>query len=136
MAAVCGPDAVTGSCKLSVVQQLSTMPSYMYMGGFCPNPKGCLPDFPWNTTGKFNSYNQGDTLIDPTCGQMARYVGRLVGHYTAGGHHDECGHWHASGFNYTWHGLSVLNEDDHGEVCLVLRATDEGSAQVPADYRD
>ena len=62
MAAVCGPDAVTGSCKLSVVQQLSTMPSYMYMGGFCPNPKGCLPDFPWNTTGKFNSYNQGDTL--------------------------------------------------------------------------
>jgi len=32
MAAVCGPDAVQGTCKLSVVQQLSTMPSYMYEG--------------------------------------------------------------------------------------------------------
>eukprot|EP01051_Picozoa_sp_SAG22_P026583 SAG22_NODE_8460_length_654_cov_1.131532_2_plen_110_part_00 len=39
MAAVCGPDAVTGSCKLSVVQQLSTMPSWMYDGGFCPDPE-------------------------------------------------------------------------------------------------
>jgi hypothetical protein len=23
-------------------------------------------------------------------------MARLVGHYTAGGHHDTCGHWHAS----------------------------------------
>ena len=50
---------------------------------------------------------------DPTCGAMARYMGRLVGHYTAGGHHDECGHWHSSGLHYDWWGLSVLNEDEH-----------------------
>ena len=31
MAAVCGPNAVRGDCKLSVVQQLSTMPSWMYV---------------------------------------------------------------------------------------------------------
>ena len=41
---------------------------------------------------------------------MARYYGRLVGHYTSGGHYDECGHWHPSGFNYSWFGTSVLNE--------------------------
>ena len=45
---------------------------------------------------------------------MARYMGRLVGHYTNGGHTDECGHWHQSGFHYNWWGLSVLNEDEHG----------------------
>jgi hypothetical protein len=44
---------------------------------------------------------------------MARYVGRLAGHYTAGGHHDECGHWHPSGLRYNWTGLSILNEDEH-----------------------
>jgi hypothetical protein len=39
MAAVCGPDAAAGGCERSVVQQLSTMPSYMYKGGDCPDPK-------------------------------------------------------------------------------------------------
>jgi hypothetical protein len=113
MAAVCGPNAVTGECKLSVVQQLSTMPSWMYVGGFCPDPEGCLPDYPWNTTSDFGLYASGSKLKDPTCGEMARYYGRLVGHYTSGGHFDECGHWHPSGFNYTWWGTSVLNEDEH-----------------------
>jgi hypothetical protein len=31
-------------------------------------------------------------------------MGRLVGWYTNGGMHDECGHWHASGLHYQWHG--------------------------------
>ena len=31
--AVCGPDAVRGKCTHSVVQQLSTMPAWMYEGG-------------------------------------------------------------------------------------------------------
>ena len=31
MAAVCGPDAINGACEKSVVQQLSTMPSYYDM---------------------------------------------------------------------------------------------------------
>jgi hypothetical protein len=75
MSAVCGPNAVTGECKLSVVQQLSTMPSWMYVGGM--DPKN-LPQNPWNTTDPFDLYGAGTELIDPSCGQMARYFGRLV----------------------------------------------------------
>jgi len=45
---------------------------------------------------------------------MARHIGRIVGWYTAGGFEDDCGHWHASTFNYSWYGLSILNEDEHG----------------------
>jgi hypothetical protein len=33
---------------------------------------------------------------------MGLYMGRLVSHYTAGGHTDTCGHWHDSGFHYNW----------------------------------
>ena len=114
MAAVCGPNAVQGACKLSVVQQLSTMPSWMYVGGYCPDASpSCLPANPWNTSKDWTQYTAGGALVDPTCQQMARYMGRLVGHYTAGGHTDECGHWHESGFHYDWFGLSVLNEDEH-----------------------
>ena len=42
--AVCGPDAVRGKCTHSVVQQLSTMPSWLYVNGL--NPKALNPD-PW-----------------------------------------------------------------------------------------
>eukprot|EP00662_Eupelagonemidae_sp_cell21_P024126 gene24126-66057_t len=35
-AAVCGPGAAAGACRLSVVPQLSTMPSWMYVGGYDP----------------------------------------------------------------------------------------------------
>ena len=72
-----------------------------------------LPTYAWNTTNPFSDYAAGGSLKDASCGQMARYFARLVGWYTAGGFHDECGHWHASGFNYTWWGVSVLNEDEH-----------------------
>ena len=41
-------------------------------------------------------------------------MARVVSHYTRGGHHDACGHWHPSGFRYNWTVLSVLNEDEHG----------------------
>ena len=108
--AVCGPNAASGECKLSVVQQLSTMPSWMYTGGMDPND---LPEDPWNTTDPFGKYAAGGSLVDKTCGQMARYMGRLAGWYTNGGFKDECGHWHESGFFYKWYGLSVLNEDEH-----------------------
>ena len=66
MAAVCGPDAVSGACKLSVVQQLSTMPSWMYKGGYCQDPDGCLPDYPWNTTDPFSAYAGGSALVRST----------------------------------------------------------------------
>jgi len=117
MAAVCGPDAVRGECKLSVVQQLSTMPSWMYVGGYCQDAaESCLPlagQGAWNTTNPFNAYARGGALVDPSCGEMARYMARLVGWYTSGGFNDECGHWHESGLHYNWWGLSVLNEDEH-----------------------
>ena len=106
----CGAEAVSGACKRSVVQQLSTMPSYMFKGGYCTDGSAsCLPAYPWNSTTKIGGKygNQGSELVDGSCGQVARYIGRLVGHYTAGGHHDECGHWHASGLHYQWWGLSI-----------------------------
>ena len=109
MEAVCGPDAAKGACTHSVVQQLSTMPEYMYVGGDA-NP---LPAYPWNTTDPFDEYKAGNALVDPTCKQMARYFGRLVGWYTNGGFTDECGHFHPSEFHYDWWGISVLNEDEH-----------------------
>ena len=114
MAAVCGPRAVNGECKHSVVQQLSTIPEWMYEGGWCSDGSpSCLPENGWNTTNPFSMYLAGGALVDKTCQQMARYVARVVGWYTAGGFHDECGHWHPSTLNYTWWGLSVLNEDEH-----------------------
>ena len=96
----CGPDAVSGACEKSVVQQLSTMPAWLYRGGLCypyladkkEYKSDCLPSYPWNTTENFALYQAGTSLVDKTCGQMARYMGRLVSHYTAGGHRDECGH--------------------------------------------
>ena len=33
---------------------------------------------------------------------MGAYVARVVSHYTRGGHADDCGHWHASGFRCTF----------------------------------
>ena len=56
--------------------------------------------------------DSGNTLKDKSCKPMAAYVARLVRHYTGGGHHDDCGHWHPSGLFYNWTGLSVLNEDE------------------------
>ena len=95
----------------------------MYVGGYCPDASpDCLPINPWNTSKDWTQYTAGHALVDKTCGQMARYMGRLVGHYTNGGHTDECGHWHESGFHYNWFGLSVLNEDEHNI------APDDGTA--------
>ena len=54
-------------------------------------------------------YGQGGhQLVDETCGTMARYFARIVGWYTAGGFHDECGHWHPSGFKYNWWGAGAI----------------------------
>lgn len=113
MHAVCGEAAATGRCdRLSVIQQLSTMPAWMYVGGMK------LADLPTNpyvpTTEGHKQYEQGRALVDGTCKTMARHVGRVVGWYTLGGFHDECGHWHHSGLRYSWYGLSILNEDEHG----------------------
>ena len=36
MLAVCGDDAINGKCEHSVAQQLSTMPSWLYVDGADP----------------------------------------------------------------------------------------------------
>ena len=84
MSAVCGKGAASGRCDtgLSVIQQLSTMPSWMYVGGmklddvpanpYVPTPKG------------HKQYEEGKALVDPTCETMARHIGRVVGWYTLG----------------------------------------------------
>ena len=57
MAAVCGPDAENGKCTKSVVQQLCTMPSWMFKGGYCTDGNNsCLPAFPWDRTGSTDHY--------------------------------------------------------------------------------
>lgn len=108
--AVCGPGAAEGACERSVVQQLSTMPSWLFVDGYDYEK---LPTDPWNTPDPFDVYTAGKALKDPSCEAMARYFARLAGWYTVGGFHDDCGHWHASGLRYPWYGLSILNEDEH-----------------------
>ena len=109
MSAVCGEGAATGHCEHSVAQQLSTMPSWLYVGG--EDPKD-LPADPWDM--RMSPYgSQGTALKNESCVDMAAYITRLVAHYTMGGHHDTCGHFHASGLHYNWTVVSVLNENEH-----------------------
>ena len=109
--AVCGEGAAQGACRRSVIMQLSTMPSWMYIDGMDLKD---VPADPWVPTLHHKDYADGSALVDPSCEQMARHIGRVVGWYTLGGFHDDCGHWHASGLKYNWWGLSILNEDEHG----------------------
>jgi hypothetical protein len=108
MSAVCGDGAATGHCDHSVAQQLSTMPSWLYIGGADPST---LPADPWDA--RMSGYNQGTKLKNESCTEMAGYIARMVEHYTAGGHHDTCGHFHPSGLHYNWTIISVLNENEH-----------------------
>ena len=52
-------------------------------------------------------------MRDKTCGEVARYIARLVSWFTNGGTKDECGNWHPSGHHHKWAVLSVLNEVQH-----------------------
>jgi len=108
MLAVCGEDAAHGKCNHSVAQQISTMPSWMYVGGADP---ASLPADPWDS--RMNGYNGGTVLKNETCSEMASYITRWVAHYTAGGHTDACGHHHPSGLYYNWTIVSILNENEH-----------------------
>ena len=120
MVAVCGEAAADGKCKHSVSQQLSTMPSWIYHNG---TNLSTVPDDPWQyPSGSLGYYAAGQLLIDQSCKEMARFAGRFVGWYTAGGFVDECGGEHHSGLYYNWTYLSVLNEDEHNmlpEVCFL-----------------
>ena len=88
------------------------MPGWMYVGGMDESEVPVNPYVP--TRGGHKVYEKGGALKDPTCETMARHIGRIVGWYTEGGFHDECGHWQHSGFKYKWYGVSILNEDEHG----------------------
>ena len=92
----------------SVAMQLSTLPSWLFTDGL---PLNRTPADPWQPDLDYGT--TGGKLRDPTCGEAARYVARLVGWYTAGGFMDECGAWHGSGYRYEWALLSVLNEVQH-----------------------
>lgn len=108
MLAVCGDDAINGKCEHSVAQQLSTMPSWLYVDGADP---ATLPADPWAM--RMTGYSdKGTALKNESCTDMAAYIGRMVEHYTAGGHHDSCGHFHPSGFHFNWTIVSILNENE------------------------
>ena len=77
-----------------------------------PVPPGTINDDAWEYNG-FSSYNRGTSLVNESCVPLAKYMARVVSHYTNSGHVDECGHWHVSGFHYDWAVLSVLNENEH-----------------------
>eukprot|EP01045_Picozoa_sp_COSAG04_P015523 COSAG04_NODE_1231_length_7676_cov_2.067705_4_plen_250_part_00 len=111
MQAVCGPLALEGQCEHSVAIQLATSPSWVWVNGTDPDT---LPDDPWIPVGHgVGTYNAGTALKDESCKPMAEYFARVVSHYTAGGHHDSCGHWHPSGFHYNWSIVSFFNENEH-----------------------
>ena len=87
---VCGPDAVHGGpCLHSTAMQLAVPPSWLYVDGLDPAK---IPADPWEEN-PWGEYNQGVNLTDETGEEMGAYFARVVEHYTAGGHHDSCGHW-------------------------------------------
>jgi len=111
MQTVCGPQAALGKCEHSVAIQIATSPSWVWNDGTDPKT---LPKNPWEyESGNMGAYNKGTTLVDETCKPLAEYVGRVVAHYTAGGHNDSCGHWHPSGLHYNWSFISFYNENEH-----------------------
>jgi len=79
METVCGPDAAKGECqgRMSVIQQLSTMPSWMYHGGMSLEDVPSNPYIP--TPGGHKQYEQGKSLVDTSCETMARHIGLLEG---------------------------------------------------------
>eukprot|EP01051_Picozoa_sp_SAG22_P019205 SAG22_NODE_3474_length_1690_cov_1.503457_1_plen_169_part_00 len=110
-------------CKINVPSSEFAHLALSWLAGLYINgmdPAALYPD-PWHYNGSgWDDYGDGANdppdglkLKDESCKPMAAYVARLVAHYTAGGHHDVCGHWHPSGFHYNWTGLSVLNENEH-----------------------
>eukprot|EP01065_Artemidia_motanka_P030594 TRINITY_DN36627_c0_g1_i1.p1 TRINITY_DN36627_c0_g1~~TRINITY_DN36627_c0_g1_i1.p1 ORF type:complete len:531 (+),score=147.45 TRINITY_DN36627_c0_g1_i1:55-1593(+) len=137
MRAVCGPGAASGDCGAgrSVVPQISTVPSWMFTGGYLPPDD--MPADPWRfPSGGFRYYvRNASSLRDPTCREMARYVARVVSWYTRGGVVDECGVRRESGLYYNWEYLSVLNEpsiEDHIPVDLYIRCFDAWTEEVAA----
>ena len=92
----------------SVAMQLSTLPGWMFSDGM---PWADCDQDPWAPCMSYG--RQGIAMRDPTCGEAARYIARLVGWFTQGGATDECGTWHPSGHHHKWALLSVLNEVQH-----------------------
>eukprot|EP00666_Eupelagonemidae_sp_cell4sb_P012218 gene12218-18228_t len=143
MGAVCGPGAAGGACDLSVVMQLSTMPSWLYVGGV--DPAG-LPADPWEMPDPWNAYildeKRPHKLVDKTCAQMARYAARVVGWYTQGGFTDECGHFHESGLPdnggayVTCYDAIAAEVRKVNPIIVPIGPEIEGSASYPSDMFD
>jgi hypothetical protein len=88
-----------------VIMNFSTIPEWMFQ-----TPKPVI--YPKNPNQVFWGYEQGTQLRDKSLKTLAAYYARLVSWYTAGGFHDEYGHWHASGYHYHFAWWEVLNEVD------------------------
>ena len=63
----------------SVAMQISTVPSWMMVGGTDPDT---LPEDPWSYS-HWGDYNQGAELVDKSCGELATYIARMVSWCTA-----------------------------------------------------
>ena len=97
----------------TVAPQLSTLPLWMLTTWPRVN-NSAFPPEPWQPVADLPAYpGSGAMLTDPSCKQVAEYFARIVGHYTRGGFHDECGRWHESGLYYHWDWLSIMNECEH-----------------------
>ena len=100
-------DFMAANGNRSVAMQISTVPSWMMVGGTDPDT---LPEDPWSYS-HWGDYNKGKELVDKTCGELATYIARMVSWYTRGGMVDACGKKRQSGFFFKWAALSVLNDD-------------------------
>ena len=97
----------------TVAMQLSTLPSWMFTDGL--NVSAC-PASPWEPCMDYG--RKGGRLRDATCGEVARYIARLVGWFTQGGARDECGAWHPSGHHHEWAVLSVREHEQSGNSVI------------------
>ena len=79
----------------TVAMQLSTLPSWLFSDGY---PISKCNDDPWQPCEAYGT--TGGTLRDKSCGEVARYIARLVSWFTQGGTKDECGTWHESGHRF------------------------------------
>jgi hypothetical protein len=88
----------------------STIPHWMFKDGAEQriSPDTWRPQFSYT-----NCPESGSELHDPTCTEVADYLGRLYSWYALGGFVDELGVTHHSGHHYNLTYMAVLNEPNN-----------------------
>lgn len=124
-AAVQFADAAKGH---PAIWNFSTMPAWMYK----TQQPIAVPDDPnqvdWG-------YNSGNVPVDPSYGQIAAYLARVVSWYTAGGFTDENGKYHPSGHHFPIAIWEVLNEPEGEHQPTPQQYTAEYDAITAAIHR-